>query len=350
MTVMWLVLCSNAINLIDGVDGLAAGVGLFASATTLLAALMQKNFGLAAATIPLVGGLLGFLRYNFNPATVFLGDSGALLVGFLLGCYGVLWSDKSATILGMTAPLMALAIPLLDTTVTIVRRFLRRKPIFGADRGHIHHRLLDKGLTPRKVALTIYALCSIVAIFSLVITSRQYEGLVIVLFCGASWIGIQHLGYVEFGVAGRMFLEGAFRRLLSTQIALEHYEDLLDAAADLEPCWAVIEKAAREFGFRSGHMLVAGRSFHFGDEPAPGTAWQIVVPLEDFGSLEFTRTLGDTWPSGAVAPFVEMISRTLSPRLPALTGRRPARPFHRAATASAGDQPQDPLLEPKSAI
>ena len=84
MTVVWLLACTNAFNLIDGVDGLSAGVGLFATATTLVAALMQHNLVLAVATAPLAGALIGFLRYNFNPATIFLGDSGSLLVGFLL--------------------------------------------------------------------------------------------------------------------------------------------------------------------------------------------------------------------------------------------------------------------------
>lgn len=134
-----------------------------------------------------------------------------------------------------------------------------------------------------------------------------------------------------------MFMEGAFRRQLSAQIALEHYEDLLDNAADLPQCWNVIEKAAREFGFGSARMMVAGRSFHFGADPAAGTAWQIVVPLEDFGSIELTRALGDTWPSGIVAPFIEMMNRTLLPRLPMLTNRPPVRALQRAATASSGD-------------
>ena len=185
LTVLWLVVCTNAVNLIDGVDGLATGVGLFAAFTMLLSALLANNFPLAIVTVPLVGCLLGFLRYNFNPATIFLGDSGSLFVGFLLGCYGVLWSQKSATILGMTAPLMALAIPLLDTALAIMRRFLRNKSIFTADRGHIHHRLLDRGLTPRKVALVFYALCSVAAVFSLCMASHQFEGLVILLFCAA---------------------------------------------------------------------------------------------------------------------------------------------------------------------
>ena len=114
LTVLWLIACTNSFNLIDGLDGLASGVGLFATATTLIAAMLQHNIPLAAATVPLAGALLGFLRYNFNPASIFLGDSGSLIIGFLLGSFGVIWSQKSATLLGMTAPLMALSIPLLE--------------------------------------------------------------------------------------------------------------------------------------------------------------------------------------------------------------------------------------------
>ena len=152
LTILWLVGCSNAFNLIDGLDGLATGVGLFATATAFLSALLTGNIALAIVTAPLLGALLGFLPYNFSPASIFMGDCGSLTVGFLLGCFGVIWSQKSATLLGMTAPLIALAIPLLDTALAIARRFLRRQPVFGADRGHIHHRLLARGFTPRRVA------------------------------------------------------------------------------------------------------------------------------------------------------------------------------------------------------
>ena len=120
LSILWLVGCTNAFNLIDGLDGLAAGVGLFATITMLLAAFANHNLQLALVTMPLAGALIGFLRYNFNPASVFLGDCGSLLIGFLLGCYGVMWSQKSATLLGMTAPLMALAIPLLDAALSII--------------------------------------------------------------------------------------------------------------------------------------------------------------------------------------------------------------------------------------
>ena len=135
--------------------GSASGVGLFATTTMLVAALIQRNLILAVATAPWPALLLGFLRYNFNPASIYLGDSGSLTIGFVLGCFGVIWSQKSATIFGMTAPLLALAIPILDTGISIFRRFLRHQPIFGADRDHIHHRLLKRGLSPKGVALVL---------------------------------------------------------------------------------------------------------------------------------------------------------------------------------------------------
>ncbi len=210
VTMLWLLACTNAFNLIDGIDGLAAGIGLVATLTTLIAALFQKNTGLVFATIPLAGALLGFLRYNFNPATIFLGDCGSLLIGFLLGCYGVIWGQKSATLIGVTAPLMALAVPLLEVGLSIVRRFLRGQPIFGADRGHIHHRLLDRGLTPRRVVLLLYACTGLFAALSLLATMyhASYGGIAVVLFCGVAWFGIQNLNYAEFGTAGRLIVGG----------------------------------------------------------------------------------------------------------------------------------------------
>src|SRR3954464_14437999 len=132
----------------------------------MAAALLQDNTELAMATAPLVGAPSLFLRYNFNPASIFLGDCGSLTIGFLLGCFAALWSQKSATLLGMTAPLMALAVPLLDTGASVVRRFIRHQPIFSADRNHLHHRLLDRGFSPRKVALVMYGVCGVAAAFS----------------------------------------------------------------------------------------------------------------------------------------------------------------------------------------
>lgn len=316
LTVLWLVACTNAVNLIDGVDGLAAGVGLFAACTTLFAALLQNNIPLALATAPLAGCLLGFLRFNFNPATIFLGDCGSLFIGFLLGCFGVLWSEKAATILGMTAPLMALSIPLLDTSLAIARRFLRRQPVFMADRGHIHHRLLDRGLSPRKVALILYAFCALGAIFSLLMMSQRVPGIVIIIFCAVTWMGVQHLGYVEFGTAGRMLLDGAFRRTLSSQISLQIYEEQLIAAATPERCWEVISSACRDTGFHRVHMTLAGRSFEWQDSVSPMNTWDISIPISGADCVRLTRSFGGEAQTSIIGPFADLLRRTLLPKLP----------------------------------
>lgn len=316
LTVLWLVACTNAVNLIDGIDGLATGVGLFATCTILFAALLQNNVALAIATAPLAGSLLGFLRYNFNPATIFLGDCGSLLIGFLLGCYGVLWSDKAATMLGMTAPLMALSIPLLDTSLAITRRFLRRQPVFTADRGHIHHRLLDRGLTPRRVALILYAFSALGAMCSLLMMNRHVSGIVIIIFCAVTWIGVQHLGYVEFGTAGRMFLDGAFRRMLNSQISLQaHYEQLI-AAPTPEHCWKIILDACRDAGFHRVQMMLAGRAFEWQDGIQPLNTWDVTIPISDSDYVRLTRSFGGGPEPNIIAPFADLLRHALVPKLP----------------------------------
>lgn len=282
LTIFWLVGCANAFNLIDGVDGLATGIGLFAAFTMLAAALLQNNAPLAMAMAPLVGALLAFLRYNFNPASIFLGDSGSLTIGFLLGCAGAIWSQKSATVLGMTAPLMALSVPLLDTALAIVRRFLRHQPIFGGDRNHIHHRLLDRGFSPRVVVLMLYGFCGIAAAFSLLQTSTsdKFAVVLLVLFCGAAWIGIQFLGYIEFDAARRVVLGGAFRRVLSAQISISAYEQKMKQARTPGEYWEVIRDASREMGFSETHMELDGVSYQdHGTGDDPGQCATITIPL-----------------------------------------------------------------------
>jgi UDP-GlcNAc:undecaprenyl-phosphate GlcNAc-1-phosphate transferase len=314
VTVLWLVACANAFNLIDGVDGLAAGVGLFATTTTLVAALIQNNFALALVTVPLAGALLGFLRYNFNPASIFLGDSGSLLIGFLLGCYGILWSQKSATMLGMTAPLMALSIPLLDTALAIVRRFLRRQPIFGADRGHIHHKLLARGLTPRRVALMFYGISGLAAAFSLLqsMVHAQYGGLVVILFCAVAWIGVQHLGYPEIGMAGRLMFRGAFRGLLNAHLDLDTFRENLSAAATPDECWNVIQPAYATFGFNKIKLQIHHRFYTdtTNGHHAPRT-WTLRIRLSDDDYAELAREF-DTQAPPIVAEFADSIAEILA--------------------------------------
>ena len=313
VTIVWLVGCTNAFNLIDGVDGLASGVGLFATVTMLIAALLQHNSILALATAPLVGALLGFLWYNFNPASIFLGDSGSLTIGFLLGCFGVVWSQKAATILGMTAPLMALGIPILDTGLSIVRRFLRNQPIFGADRDHIHHRLLKRGLAPRRVALILYGAASIGAALSLLsVATNRMAGAVILLFCAAAWIGIQYLGYTEFGMARRMLLAGTFQQTLDAQLRLRSFEQKLAAAESNEECWELILDASRTFDFVEARLSVADTVYQQRLRNTNGDlCWSLRVPLPG-GYINFVRPHESTVFSMGVAPFIDVVRKTMS--------------------------------------
>ena len=319
VTVLWLLTCTNAFNLVDGMDGLAAGVGLFATLTIFIAALLHGNTALAMATFPLAGCLLGFLCYNFNPATIFLGDSGALLIGFLLGCYGVIWSQKSASLLGMTAPMMAVSIPLIDVALAIARRMIRRQPIFSADRGHIHHRLLDRGLTPRRAVLVVYAICSLVATISLLQSlshNDRISGVIILIFCAVAWVGIQYLGYAEFSIAGRMLFSGNFPRTLKSHLDLHHLEKELETAGSVDECWRAISEACNKFGFRCLRMEANGLSYEGLESATSGDKlWTLRIPLGLHGHVEFSRELQSSSLSTIVGPFVDVIHTGMLARL-----------------------------------
>lgn len=159
VTVLWLVGIANAVNLIDGMDGLAAGVSLISAITVWSVAMAPELHQPYAAWIAavLAGALLGFLRWNFNPARIFLGDSGAYLAGFILGSVAITGVMKTATVVTVLLPMLILFFPLLDTSWAIVRRLARGQSIFAPDAEHIHHKLLRTGLSQKKVAYLIYA-------------------------------------------------------------------------------------------------------------------------------------------------------------------------------------------------
>jgi UDP-GlcNAc:undecaprenyl-phosphate GlcNAc-1-phosphate transferase len=316
LTLLWLVGCTNAFNLIDGVDGLAAGIGLLATITILIAALLDRNIALAIATVPLTGALVAILCFNFNPASIFLGDSGSLFIGFLLGCYAVIWSQKSATILAMTAPLIALSIPLLDTGLAIIRRFLRHQPIFGADHGHIHHKLLARGLTPRRVVILIYIACGFCAALSILLSfaHEQFGGAVIVLFCAGVWFGIQHLGYAEFEMARRLVLAGNFRRQLSAELQLSTFRDNLAAAVTPDQCWNVLQNTYSEFGFNEIKFKLGSRIYiHTTNGHHIANTWTVRIQLSENDYLNLSREF-DTESPPIVARYTDAIGKVLSPR------------------------------------
>ncbi len=264
LSVVWLLGCTNAVNLIDGMDGLATGVGLLATLTTLLVALLGGNMGLALATIPLVGCLIAFLSYNFAPASIFLGDCGSLTIGFVLGCFGLIWSQRAGTLLGMLAPLMALALPLLDVCLAICRRFLRQVPIFEADRGHIHHMVLGLGFSTRRAALLLYAFCGLSASFA-IIASVSPGGLhwaILLVFCAMVLFAINRLGYVEFSAARKMLSGSSMLRAIQDEIYLQELEVELAQAESLEVWWSVACECCRELDFISARLNIDGQTFY----------------------------------------------------------------------------------------
>jgi UDP-GlcNAc:undecaprenyl-phosphate GlcNAc-1-phosphate transferase len=319
-TVVWIVACSNAVNLIDGIDGLATGVGLFATITTLIAALLHHNIGLAFATVPLAGALLGFLRFNFSPASIYLGDCGSLTIGFLLGCYGILWSEKSTTLLSMTAPLLALSLPLVDESLAIARRYLRQQPIFSADRAHIHHKLLARGMTPRRVVLVLYGVCGLAAAAALLFMEarEQYRGFVIVLVCLAALLGLQHLGYSEFRIAGKLALGGAFHRHLNAQLALISFEEKLSEATTLDQCWELLCRSCPQFGFSGIELDLDGVLRH--GKTTGG--WSVHIDLPGQGHINLIRAYGTKKTIIAATLFIDCISRVFGDKLDELESSR----------------------------
>lgn len=157
LTVAWILAFTNAINLIDGLDGLAGGIVFFAALTNLIVAIMTGNVFAASVNAALGGAVLGFLFFNFNPAKIFMGDTGSLFLGYALSAGALLSGrQKESTLAALLVPLIALGLPLTDTILAMVRRMLARRSIFAADRSHLHHRLLDLGLSHRRAVLVLY--------------------------------------------------------------------------------------------------------------------------------------------------------------------------------------------------
>jgi UDP-GlcNAc:undecaprenyl-phosphate GlcNAc-1-phosphate transferase len=299
LSVVWLIGCSNAVNLIDGMDGLATGVGLFATITTLVVSLIGHNIGLALATVPLAGCLLAFLAFNFNPASVFLGDCGSLTIGFVLGCFGLIWSQHTGTMIGMAAPLMALGLPLIDVGLAIGRRYLRSVPIFSPDRGHIHHMIQSFGFSTRSAAFIMYGCCCIFASLALLenFSSRILSWIVLGLFCCIVLAGVQRLGYIEFAAALRTISHKTMRRAVLDEIYLEELNRSLDKAETFETWWQVVRRACQDLGFATAHVEYQGQTYY---EQFVATSQKpscrIHIGFGDSGHLMLTRVPEKTPP------------------------------------------------------
>lgn len=196
VTMFWLVGLTNTVNLIDGLDGLAAGVAAIASFTILLVAFEQGFILVAVMTAALAGAAVGFLKYNFNPAEIFMGDTGSMFLGFMLAGISVTGAVKSVATIALVVPIFALGLPILDTTFAIVRRVRGGVPIFKPDKGHLHHRLLSVGFTQRQAVLLMYVISALFGLSAIALTAVSYQIAILILFIVvmAIFYGVKKLG------------------------------------------------------------------------------------------------------------------------------------------------------------
>ncbi len=247
LTVCWVIGITNAFNLIDGLDGLAAGSALFSTLVVFVVAVFTGSSLVSMLTIALAGAILGFLRFNFNPATIFLGDCGSLFIGFMLSALALEGAtQKAPTLIAVAIPVVSFGLPILETTLSVLRRLLSGKSVFVADRGHIHHKLLQLGMSHRKVVIVLYAVSAVFALLSLFLLwpTGGTLGLVLAVLGIGIWFGVQHLGYLEFGELRRVAQRTVGQRqIFINNIAIRRAIEELKVTSDYDQICRILEAA-----------------------------------------------------------------------------------------------------------
>ena len=277
-TILWIVGVTNALNLIDGLDGLASGVAMISSLTIFAISLSFGNSNAAFASLLIAGAAAGFLRYNFHPAKIFLGDSGSLFLGLSLATFSMHTSAKISTVYTLLVPVFALGLPLLDTGLSMLRRFLSPflpntwdgdvnlgmfKSIFMPDRRHIHHQLMAKGYSHRKVVLVLYAISLALGVGAFLISLADTLPMImgILMIVGAAmYFGLRHLSYGEMAIHRNGILLGIYIHVYKWPIIkrawFQSLMDTLFAAASLALAFALAAPAV--LANRPAFIPVAG--------------------------------------------------------------------------------------------
>jgi UDP-GlcNAc:undecaprenyl-phosphate/decaprenyl-phosphate GlcNAc-1-phosphate transferase len=315
LTILWVVAVTNAFNLIDGLDGLAAGSALFSTMVFFIVALVTHSWLGALMSVTLAGAILGFLRFNFNPATIFLGDSGSLFIGFVLSALALAGAQKAPTFVAVAIPVVSFGLPILETALSIVRRLISGRPIFTADREHIHHKLLQMGFSHRQVVIVLYAVSALFAMLSLFLLwpTGSTLGLVLAVVGTGIWLGVQHLNYLEFGELRRVAQRTIDQRqIVINNLSVRRAIEELKVASDFNQVRSVLVAAfdSNDFdGFEldlkplSGDQLEHGensRHFHWSKFPhmmaiSTQPSWKLILDLvtasnQHRGSLIVYRT------------------------------------------------------------
>ncbi len=313
VTVLWLIGITNAFNLLDGADGVAAGSAFFAAAAIFLVSLTLGHPGIGLVTAAIAGALLGFLPFNFPPARVFLGDSGSMVTGFLLAGLAVEASTKGATLVAIAVPLVAFGVPVFDTTITLLRRLVRGQSIFEPDREHVHHQLADAGLSPRQVTVVIYAASAAFAMGAMLFVNpgqRSYALALLVIGMGV-WLISRRLHLPEFNELARLAHQGVRKpRSIVANVQLRRASERLSSARSLDDLKAGLAILFSRSEFDAILLMVAPASERRGNArkwrlegeefvegwPKRGLdEWEVVCPFEGagwLGELHLRRRLG----------------------------------------------------------
>ena len=304
VTVVWLVGIANAFNLIDGLDGLASGAALFSSLVILGVAVAQEQTLMIVIALVLCGAVAGFLRYNFNPASIFLGDSGALFIGFLLAAMSVFGTQKATTAVAIMVPILAFGFPVVDTMMTMGRRVVSRNPVFQGDNEHIHHMLLARGWSQRRVTLVLYGVCASFGLLALMFpaSGSKLTGFMLFVISVAVIVAVGHLRYheVEEIRAGVKRTVGNRRLRVANNIRVRRAALAVSKAANLDEMFAAVGQMLEfgEFTFANAQVGSTYWSWskrdaeHRGSEPQD--EWSFRLPLikdgMEWGWVNFYRS------------------------------------------------------------
>jgi UDP-GlcNAc:undecaprenyl-phosphate/decaprenyl-phosphate GlcNAc-1-phosphate transferase len=302
LTVIWVVAVTNAFNLIDGLDGLAAGSALFSTVVFFVVALVNQSWLGSLMSVALAGAILGFLRFNFNPATIFLGDSGSLFIGFVLSALALAGAQKAPTLVAVAIPVVSFGLPILETALSVLRRLISGRPIFTADREHIHHKLLQLGMSHRQVVVVLYAVSALFAMLSLFLLwpTGSTLGLVLAVVGTGVWLGVQHLNYLEFGELRRVALRTIEQRqIVINNLAIRRAVEELKVAADYDQVRNVLLAAFEGNDFDAFELQLksqSGDQMGFGDQNKPFHWAKVphVVSISSMPSWKLTLELVTT--------------------------------------------------------
>jgi UDP-GlcNAc:undecaprenyl-phosphate GlcNAc-1-phosphate transferase len=292
-TIVWVIAITNAFNLIDGLDGLAAGSALFSTLVVFVVALLGNASLISLVALALAGAIVGFLRYNFNPATIFLGDCGSLFIGFMLSAIALYGSQKTPTVVAIAIPMVSFGLPILETSLSVMRRLISGRPVFTADREHIHHKLLQRGMSHRQVVIVLYGVSALFALLSLFLLwpTGSTLGLVLAVLGTGIWMGVQHLGYLEFGELRRVAQRTVTQRqIFMNNLAIRRAAEQLKSASDLQEIHRILGAAFEENDFDGFELRTeffsSGEKLTAAHAAGPPLHWRKpdLHALSDFGN------------------------------------------------------------------